>query len=306
MASTIPEVILRNVSLPHDVTMFYREAGSRSNPTIVLLHGFPSSSHQFRLLIPLLAPFFHVLAPDFPGYGFTLAPQSYNYSFASLAHTFGDYLNSLHITKYTPYVFDYGAPIFFRHALQNDQGVQAIIIQNGNVYKEGLGQKFWPPIEKFWASVDPVTGEPGNETNAIREQLRSVVIEDPAGTKSQYTTGTQPAKLGQIPPESWSLDYALLQRPGNGDIQLNLLLDYRKNVGLYPEFQRYLRKSTVSVLAIWGQNDIMFPPEGAEMLKNDVKDLEIHLLDAGHFLLETESRTAAQLIIDFMRRKVAS
>lgn len=304
MALNITEVVFRNATLPNNVTMFYREAGSPINPTIVLLHGFPSSSHQFRLLIPLLALSFHVIALDYPGFGFTLAPDNFEYSFASLATTFGNFLEAVHITKYAAYIFDYGAPIFFRHVLQNPDGVTAIIAQNGNVYTQGLGQTFWAPLEKYWASVNPQTGQPTNETYIIREQLRAAVIVDPAGTKTQYTTGTPPEQLGQIAPESYTLDYALLNRPGIPDIQLDLLLDYRTNVAMYPEFQSYLRQSNVPVLAAWGENDIIFPPIGAELLKTDVQDLEIHLLDAGHFLLETDSITVASLITSFMHRKV--
>ena len=304
MVSNITEVILRNATLSNGVTMFYREAGSSLNPTIVLLHGFPSSSHQYRLLIPLLALSFHVIAPDYPGFGFTLAPDNFEYSFASLATTFGYFLDAINVTKYAAYIFDYGAPIFFRHALQNPNGVTAIIAQNGNAYAQGLGQTFWAPLEQYWASVDPQTGQPTNQTYAIAEQLRAAVIEDPAGTKTQYTTGTPQDQLSQIAPESWTLDYYLLNRPGIPDIQLALLLDYRNNVAMYPEFQSYLRKSNVPVLAAWGENDIIFPPIGAELLKTDVRDLEIYLLDAGHFLLETNSPTVADLITDFMHRKV--
>jgi pimeloyl-ACP methyl ester carboxylesterase len=305
MAAKIPEIILRNATLSNGVTMFYREAGSPLNPTIVLLHGFPSSSHQYRLLIPLLAFSFHVIAPDYPGFGFTIAPSDFSYTFSSLADTFGKFLEAIHVVEYAAYIFDYGAPVFFRHALQHPSGVTAIIVQNGNAYKQGLGQTFWAPLEQYWASVDPKTGEPTNETKAIGEQLREAVITDPNGTKSQYTIGTPAKQLSQIAPESYSLDYALLNRPGIPDIQLDLFLDYRKNVDMYPQFQQYLRESNVPVLAAWGKNDIIFPPIGAELLKKDVKDLELHLLDAGHFLLETDATTVAGLIVDFMRRKVS-
>lgn len=303
MAFNLTEVIIQNVTLPNNVTMFYREAGSPLNPTIVLLHGFPSSSHQFRLLIPLLALSFHLIAPDYPGFGFTLVPDKFEYNFDSLATTFGYFLDALHVTEYTPYIFDYGAPVFFRHALQNPNGISAIIAQNGNAYTQGLGQTFWAPLEQYWGSLN-AEGQPTNETYTIREQLREAVIVDPEGTKSQYTTGTPPDQLGQIAPESYTLDYYLLNRPGIPDIQLDLLLDYRTNVAMYPQFQSYLREANLPVLAAWGANDIIFPPIGAELLKTDVQDVEIHLLDGGHFLLETDSPTIAGIITDFMHRKV--
>ena len=306
MAANIPEVILQNVTLSTNLTIFYREVGSPQNPTIVLLHGFPSSSHQYRLLLPLLAASFHVIAWDYPGFGFSVAPKNFEYSFASLANTFGNFLDAISIKKYAVYIFDYGAPVFFRHILQQPDGVTAIIAQNGNIYQQGLGQEFWAPLEQYWASVDPQTGKPTNETKIIREQLRTAIIEDPAGTKSQYTVGTPPGQLEQIAPESYTLDYYLLNRPGIPDIQLDLLLDYRTNVEMYPQFREYLRGSNLPILAPWGENDIVFPPISAELLKTDVPDVEIHLLDAGHFVLETDATIVADLIVDFMHGKVSS
>lgn len=272
------------------VNLLYRSAGSSSSPVILLLHGFPSSSHQYRNLIPLLASNYYVVAPDLPGFGFTVVPESreYKYTFSSLATTVGAFLDALEITKFAVYIFDYGAPTGLRLALERPEAVTAIISQNGNAYVEGLGA-FWDPIKAYWAS---------GSTND-REVLRNTILTFEA-TKWQYENGAP--HPGSVPPETYYLDYALMDRPGNKDIQLDYFKDYGTNLPLYPKFQEYFRKSDVPVLAVWGKNDQIFIPPGAEAFKKDVKKLEVHLLDAPHFALETIEGHFAKLITDFLKK----
>lgn len=272
------------------VDLFYRSAGSQSSPVILLLHGFPSSSHQFRNLIPLLAANYYVIAPDLPGFGFTVVPESrkYNYTFSSLAVTVGAFLDALKIQKFAVYIFDYGAPTGLRLALQRPEAVTAIITQNGNAYVEGLGA-FWDPIKAYWAS--------GSAEH--REVLRNSILTFEA-TKWQYEFGAPDPS--SVPPETYYLDYALMERPGNKDIQLDLFKDYGTNLPLYPKFQEYFRTSNVPVLAVWGKNDQIFIAPGAEAFKKDVKELELHLLDGPHFTLETIEDHFAKLILDFLKK----
>ena len=272
--------------------MFYRSAGSKSAPVLLLLHGFPSSSHQYRNLIPLLSTRYRVIAPDLPGYGFTIIPpeREYKYTFANLATTIGAFLDVLSVEKFAVYIFDYGAPTAFRLALSRPHAITAIITQNGNAYEEGLGADFWAPIKKYWASGDVKD----------RETIRAAALNFET-TKWQYTFGSP--HPNSVPPETYHLDTALMLRPGNQDIQLDLLYDYRTNLPLYPTFQQYLRSSGVPVLAVWGQNDPIFIPSGAEAFKKDVKDLQISYLDAPHFALETNESEMSQLIIDFCRKR---
>lgn len=279
------------LTLLSGVSVFYRSAGSPSKPTIVLLHGFPSSSFQYRDLIPQLAKTHHVIAPDFPGFGFTTVPDSldYNYTFAGLAETTLEFLDALKIHKFSVYIFDYGAPVAFRIALQRPEAITAIISQNGNAYNEGLGA-FWDPIRTLWKS----------DTATHRIALEKTLLTF-ATTKFQYEDGvTDKALLAQIPPETYNLDYALLQREGQTAIQIGLFKDYASNVQLYPQFQKYLRDSNVPVLAIWGKNDKLFISPGAEAYKRDVKDLKLVLLDTGHFALETFGAVIAKEILEFL------
>ncbi|KAF3764682.1 alpha/beta-hydrolase [Cryphonectria parasitica EP155] len=274
------------------VDIFYRHAGPSlpTTPTILLLHGFPSSSHMFRNLIPLLAARgYRVIAPDLPGFGFTRVPRerSYTYTFASLATTVEAFVDTLGLQRLAVYIFDYGAPAGLRLALRRPDLVAALVTQNGNAYAEGLGKVFWAPLQRYWASG----------STADREALRAALTL-PA-TRAQYVDGhPNPA---QLPPEAWTLDQALLDA-GSGasgaEAQLDLFYDYRTNVEMYPAFQRYLRESGVPVLAVWGRNDEIFVPAGAEAFARDVpaERLVVRWLDAGHFALETnEEEVAAEM-----------
>lgn len=237
------------------VRVFFREAGDPSAPVMLLLHGFPSSSHMFRDLIPLLAAHYRVIAPDLPGFGFTEVPEArgYSYSFDNLAITMGHFVDALKLTRYALYVFDYGAPVGFRLAVAQPQRVSALVSQNGNAYLEGLGDA-WAPIRAYWA-------EP---TAANREVIRNAVL-SLEGTRYQYLHGVEKPEL--VAPESWMLDLLLMQRPGNDDIQLDLFLDYRNNLTLYPQFQAFFKAAQVPTLVIWGKHDPFFIPPGAHAYK---------------------------------------
>jgi pimeloyl-ACP methyl ester carboxylesterase len=269
------------------VEVFYRTAGPADAPTVVLLHGFPSSSHMFRHLIPLLATRYRVVAPDLPGFGFTKVPaeRNYKYTFASLSQTFTAFVDALSLTRFAVYIFDYGAPTGFRFALERPDAIAAIVSQNGNAYNEGLGQSFWAQVEKLWAS--------GAQED--RDALRPL-LELPA-TQWQYHNGSPHPEA--IQPEAFYLDQALMDRPSNNEIQLDLFQDYGSNVKLYPQFQEYLRTSGVPVLAAWGKADEIFVAPGAEAFKKDVRKLETHWLDAGHFALETNEQQMANWIFEF-------
>jgi pimeloyl-ACP methyl ester carboxylesterase len=256
------------------VNVFYREAGSANAPVILLLHGFPTSSFQYRELIPRLADRYHVIAPDLPGFGFTEVPaeRGYIYNFDNLAKTIFAFTQALKLTRYALYVFDYGAPTGFRLALMAPERVTAIVSQNGNAYKEGLGNA-WQPIQRYWR-------EPTLEhRNAIRAGLNL------EGMRHEYSVGIPDPSL--IKPESYTLDAALLARPGNVDIQLDLFLDYANNVKLYPKFQEYFRTARPPLLAVWGKFDPYFIPAGAEAFKRDIPNAVVQLLPTGHFALET-------------------
>jgi pimeloyl-ACP methyl ester carboxylesterase len=257
------------------VQVFYREAGKVSAPVVLLLHGFPASSFMFRELIPRLATDYRVIAPDLPGFGFTEVPseRKYVYSFDQLARTIEAFTRAVKIDRYVIYVFDYGAPTGFRLAMAHRKRVTAIVSQNGNAYEEGLGDA-WGPIRKYWA-------EPTAEN---RDILRQSVL-TAGGTRWQYTHGV--ANPESIPPESYTLDTALLERAGNKEIQLDLFLDYASNVKLYPKFQEYFRNSKPPLLAIWGKNDPFFIPAGAEAFQKDLPNAEVQFLDTGHFAIET-------------------
>ena len=271
--------------------IFYREAGPKDRPTILLLHGFPTSSHMFRNLIPALADRYHVVAPDLPDFGFSDAPdrKQFRYSFENLAKIIDRFTQTIGIDQYAIYVFDYGAPVGLRLALAHPERVTAIISQNGNAYEEGLSQG-WNPIQKYWK-------EPTAENRAaLREFLK------PEATKWQYVHGVQDAT--QVAPEAYGLDSALLARPGNDEIQLDLFLDYASNVALYPKFQEYFRTKRVPLLAVWGKNDPLFLPPGAEAFKRDNPSAEVHFFETGHFALETHTQEIADAIRDFLGRKL--
>ncbi|KUL84832.1 hypothetical protein ZTR_07302 [Talaromyces verruculosus] len=284
---------LKKLQLPvSKARVFYRESGAKSSPVILLLHGFPSSSHQYRNLIPILATKYRVIAPDLPGFGFTEFKGSetgdgIHYTFDTLATVVTEFLDVLSITKFSMFIFDYGSPTGLRLALKHPESVQAIITQNGNAYEDGLGE-FWDQIRELWTSSnDP----------KVRSKLAAGLLSLEA-TKWQYEEGTK----GLVAPEAYMLDYALLQRPGNAEIQLDLFWDYRKNIELYPEFHRYFRKSQVPLLAVWGKHDQIFIPPGAEAFKRDLPKAEVHLLDAGHFAAETETAEIGALVLDFLAR----
>jgi len=265
------------------VTVFYREAGAPDAPVVLLLHGFPTSSFQYRELIPRLADKFRVIAPDLPGFGFTEVPESrqYKYSFDALAKTILAFTDALYLKHYALYVFDYGAPTGFRLAMAHPERVTAIVSQNGNAYEEGLGDA-WAPIRRYWS-------EP---TAANREAVREAL--SPEGLRSQYTEGVPHPE--RIAPEGYTLDAAMIARPGNMDIQLDLFLDYANNVKLYPKFQEYFRTSKPPLLAIWGKHDPFFIPPGAEAFRRDNPNASVQFLDTGHFALETHVEEIAEAI----------
>ena len=273
--------------------IFYREAGPKDSPTILLLHGFPTSSHMFRNLIPALADRFHVVAPDLPGFGFSDAPdrKRFRYTFENLANVIDRFTETIGLDRYAIYVFDYGAPVGLRLTLAHPERVTAIISQNGNAYEEGLSQG-WNPIQKYWR------GPTADNRAALREFLT------PEATKSQYLYGVPDAAL--VAPEAYELDSALLARPGNDEIQLDLFLDYASNVALYPKFQEYFRTEQPPMLAVWGKSDPFFLPPGAEAFKRDNPSTEVHFYDTGHFALETHYQEIAGAIRDFLGRKVAT
>jgi pimeloyl-ACP methyl ester carboxylesterase len=270
------------------VRVFYRAAGDTSAPVVLLLHGFPSSSFMFRELIPRLAIDYRVIAPDLPGFGFTEVPaeRKYVYSFDHLALTMEAFVQALKINRYAIYVFDYGAPIGFRLATAHPDRVTAVVSQNGNAYEEGLGDA-WAPIRKYWAVPTPENRE------IVRKNILTL-----EGTRWQYTHGvTNPESVS---PESYTLDSALLERPGNKEIQLDLFLDYASNLKLYPKFQEYFRKSQPPVLAIWGKNDPFFIPAGADAFRKDLPNAQVQFLDTGHFATETHVMEIASAMKEFL------
>lgn len=272
--------------------IFYREAGPADAPTILLLHGFPTSSHMFRNLIPALAGEYHVVAPDLPGFGFTEAPAAKRgrATFEQIATTINKFVETIGLKSYALYIFDYGAPTGLRLALAHPERVTAIITQNGNAYEEGLSEG-WNPIQRYWK-------EPNDKNRAaLREFLSPAAVKD-----GQYLYGVKDP--GLVAPESYTLDSALMARPGNDEIQLDLFLDYASNVALYPRFQEYFRTKRPPLLAVWGKNDPFFIPPGAEAYKRDNPDAEVHFLDTGHFAIETHYREIAAHILDFLGRKV--
>src|SRR5580658_4808573 len=272
------------------VQVFYREAGEVNAPVVLLLHGFPASSFMFRELIPRLAHDYRMIAPDLPGFGFTEVPSErrYSYTFDRLASTIDAFTQALNIDRYGIYVFDYGAPTGFRLAMAHPERITAIVSQNGNAYEEGLGDA-WGAIRKYWA-------EPTAEN---RDILRQTVL-TAGGTRWQYTHGVANPEL--VPPESYTLDTALLERPGNKEIQLDLFLDYASNVKLYPKFQEYFRRSTPPLLAIWGKNDPFFIPAGAEAFRKDIPSAKVQFLDTGHFALETHVVEISAAMKDFFEK----
>lgn len=272
--------------------IFYREAGPADAPVVLLLHGFPTSSHMFRNLIPALSARYHVIAPDYPGFGQSSAPdhKTFAYTFAHYADLMDSLMNKLNVKSYAMYVMDYGAPVGYRLALKHPERVSALIIQNGNAYEEGL-KKFWDPIKAYWA----------DDSAAKRKALEFLV--KPETTKFQYTDGM--SDISRIDPDNWVHDQALLDRPGNMDIQLDLFHDYGSNVPLYPKFQAFFRERKPPTLIVWGKNDFIFPADGAGPYLRDLPDAELHLIDTGHFALEDKADEMIPLIRSFLKRKLS-
>ena len=274
-----------------DLDVFYREAGPAHAPAVLLLHGFPTSSQMFRHLIPRLADRYRVVAPDYPGFGHSSMPSrdAFSYTFDHLAAVIDRFTEQIGLTRYALYVQDYGAPIGFRLATAHPERVTAIVVQNGNAYEEGIANEFWAPIKAYWANP---------RSSEKRNALRRLLTYD--ATKWQYTTGASDPEL--VPPDGAAEDQFLLDRPGNDEIQLDLFLSYGSNPPLYPRWQAYFRRYQPPMLIVWGKNDQIFPPAGAEPYKRDVATLDYHLLDAGHFALETELDTIAQRMRSFLAR----
>lgn len=274
-----------------DTAVFYREAGPAHAPAVLLLHGFPTSSHMFRNLIPALAERYRVIAPDLPGFGSTMAPPrgQYAYTFDNLARTIGNFTDAVGLSRYALYVFDYGAPVGFRLAVARPERISAIITQNGNAYEEGL-LPAWDPLRAYWRDPTP----------ARRESLRAGLTLD--ATKDGYFSGVADPSL--IAPETWAHDQAIIERPGGADIQLDLFGDYRTNVQSYPQWQAYLRRHRPPLLVAWGRHDPFFGPAGAQAYRRDVPKADIHLLDTGHFALETHGTEIAELMQSFLARAV--
>jgi pimeloyl-ACP methyl ester carboxylesterase len=271
------------------VSVFYRQAGPADAPVVLLLHGFPTSSFQYRELIPRLAGRYRVIAPDLPGFGFTVVPEErrYKYTFDSLAKTMLAFTDALNLTKYAMYLFDYGAPTGLRVAIERPERVTAIVSQNGNAYEEGLGDA-WQPTQRYWR-------EPTLEhRNAIRAGLNL------EGLRREYSVGIPNPTL--IKPEGYTLDAALLARPGNVDIQLDLFLDYANNVKLYPKFQEYFRSAQPPLLAVWGKFDPYFIPPGAEAFARDNPNASVQFLETGHFALETHLEEVASAMREFLQQ----
>lgn len=290
MGSSLAEKVHRSRYRIVDVDglkIFYREAGADTSPALLLLHGFPTSSHMFRDLIPSLADDYHVVAPDLPGFGFSDAPErsQFKYTFDHLADVIDRFTTVAGLTRYAVYVFDYGAPVGLRLAARHPERIVAIISQNGNAYAEGLSEG-WNPIQRYWKEPTP------EHRRALRDFLK------PEATKWQYTHGVQDES--RVAPESYTLDSALLARPGNDEIQLDLFLDYASNVALYPTFQEYFRTHRPPLLAVWGKNDPFFLPPGAEAFKRDIPGAIVRFFDTGHFALETHSAEIAAAIRDFL------
>jgi pimeloyl-ACP methyl ester carboxylesterase len=287
-----PSRVTYHTAQVDSVKLFYREAGPKDAPTVVLLHGFPSSSHMFRELIPRLSDKYHVVAPDYPGFGYSDAPSpdQYAYTFDHLADTVDHFLDQKGITKYSIYIQDYGSPIGFRLATRHPERIQAIITQNGNAYDEGLSP-FWAEfLYPYWKDPNPTT----------EAKVRQLLTLD--ATKLQYLQGFR--NPDDVSPDSYLFDQSKLDRPGNDKIQLALFYDYRNNPPLYPAWHKYLREKKPPMLVVWGKNDPVFAPTGAEAFSKDVPQAELHLLDTGHFALEEDGAEIAQIIRAFLAKNI--
>jgi pimeloyl-ACP methyl ester carboxylesterase len=282
------QVLYKTVKID-DLDIFYREAGPKNAPAVLLLHGFPTSSQMFRNLIPLLATRYHVIAPDYPGYGHSSMPphDKFSYTFDNVARVIDEATEKIGLTKYAIYVQDYGAPVGYRLAVKHPDRITGIVVQNGNAYDEGLDNDFWKPIKEYWKSPD---------SKEKRDAIRDLLTYD--ATQWQYTEGFKHPEL--VSPDGPAHDQFLLDRPGNDEIQLDMFLSYGSNPPLYPSWQEYFRKYQPPMLIVWGKNDKIFPAAGAEPYKRDIKDLEFHLLDTGHFALEDSVNEIADLMLKFL------
>jgi len=287
----LPTTFYRTADV-NGLTIFYREAGPKDAPVLLLLHGFPTSSRMFRNLIPALADRYHIIAPDYPGFGYSAAPSvdQFDYTFDHLADIIDDFVTQLGLKKYSLYVQDYGAPVGYRLAVRHPERVQALIVQNGNAYVDGIDNDFWMPIKKFWADKSP------ENSAALRQALTLDAI------KWQYTHGVrQPEK---IDPDTWTIDQALLTKPGEEAIQLALFYSYGSNPDAYPTWHEFFRKYQPPTLIVWGKNDEIFPAAGAEAYLRDLPKAELHLLDTGHFALEEDGDVIATLMRTFLQKHV--
>jgi len=299
-----------------NVNIFYREAGDPNRPTLLLLHGFPTSSHMFRELIPALADQYHLVAPDYPGYGYSSMPgvDEFDYSFDNIARLIEKFTDEIGLDRFSLYLMDYGAPIGFRIATSRPERIESLIIQNGNAYNEGIDNDFWEPIQAYWKDRKAVNQGLDNNwwKNVKAAYNKPEMTNDEAlsflvtlgATKWQYTNGV--ANPEAVSPDTWNHVQPLLDREGNQAIQLQMFYSYGSNPPLYPAWQEYLRTQQPPTLIVWGEKDEIFPAAGAEPYKRDLKDLEYHLLDTGHFALETHGQEIADLIRSFLKRKVDS
>jgi pimeloyl-ACP methyl ester carboxylesterase len=314
-AENVPNVKYQTIAI-EDVEIFYREAGDPDKPTILLLHGFPTSSHMFRDLIPELANDYHVVAPDYPGYGFSSMPDvgDFDYSFDNTARLITQFVDEIDVDHFSIYLMDYGAPVGFRIASSQPERIESLIIQNGNAYNEGIDNDFWEPIKAYWADRESVNRgldnpwwknvkaaykQPNMSNEAALRFLTTL-----GATKWQYTNGVK--NVEAISPDTWGQVQPLLDRQGNQDIQLQMFYNYGSNPPLYPAWQSYLRKHQPPTLIVWGDKDEIFPSAGAEPYKRDLKDLEYHLIDTGHFALESHGQEIADFMLDFLNRKVSA
>jgi pimeloyl-ACP methyl ester carboxylesterase len=283
-----PKVNYRNIDV-NGLNIFYRESGAKDAPVVLLLHGYPTSSHMFRNLIPILAENYHVIAPDLPGFGYSGKPdhKDFSYTFDNLAKQIQGFIDQLDLKRFAIYVFDYGAPVGYRIAVANPEKITGIITQNGNAYTEGLSEG-WNPIQRYWA-------EPTEENrNALK------MMTEEGTTKWQYLTGVPDETL--VAPESYTLDQHFLDQPGNVEIQLDLFKDYASNVALYPVFQQYFRNNQPALLAVWGNKDPFFLPPGAEAFKRDIPEATVKFFDTGHFALETHVNEIGVEILNFLKK----
>jgi pimeloyl-ACP methyl ester carboxylesterase len=314
-AKNLPSINYRTVTI-NNIDIFYREAGNPQNPTILLLHGFPTSSHMFRDLISELADEYHLIAPDYPGYGFSSMPNTtdFNYTFDNVATLISKFVDVIGVNKFSIYLMDYGAPIGFRIATSQPDRIQSLIVQNGNAYNEGIDNNFWEPIKAYWKDRKAVNKGLDNDfwKNVKSAYKQPAMSNDDAlrflttlgATQWQYTNGVK--NIEAVSPDTWGHVQPLLDREGNQEIQLDMFYSYGSNPPLYPKWQAYLRNNQPPTLIVWGKNDEIFPATGAEPYKRDLQDLEYHLIDTGHFALETHGQEIADLMRDFLNRKVAN